>query len=108
MGLKAENLPSGCARANQSDQKCRGQKTPRFKQIVRLDGQHMLLEVAAARLGISASALYFRIRKRTRNNHYTVEVDIRAIGADVSQRPWISARGHRSVAYGEQGDADLT
>ena len=76
------------------------QKLP-YKRIVRLDGERMRLDMAATRLGLSPIALYCRIRQRIGNHQNTEEVDVRAIGADVSQRPWLTARGARLAACGE-------
>ena len=84
----------------QPEQK-RLQKTLPYKRIVRLDGERMRLDMAATRLGLSPIALYCRIRQRIGNNQNTEEVDVRAIGADVSQRPWLTARGARLAACGE-------
>ena len=89
------------ASSHQPDQKRSLQKTLPYKRIVRLDGERMRLDVAATRLRISPIALYCRIRQRTGNNQNTEEVDVRAIGADVSQRPWLTARGSRPAACGE-------
>jgi len=86
--------------SHQPDQKRGLQKTLPYKRIVRLDGERMRMDVAATRLGLSPIALYCRIRQRTGNNHCTEEVDVRAIGADVSQRPWLTARGSRPAACG--------
>ena len=86
--------------SHQPEQK-RLQKTLPYKRIVRLDGERMRLDVAATRLGLSPTALYCRIRQRTGNNQNTKEVDVRAIGADVSQRPWLTARASRPAACGE-------
>lgn len=80
---------------HQPDQKRRLQKTLPYKRIVLLDGERVRLDVAAIRLGLSPIALYCRIRQRTGNNQNTEEVDVRAIGADISHRPWLTARVSR-------------
>ena len=54
-------------------------------RMVVLDGARITLTEAARRLQISASALHFRIVRRTGDIAYR-ETDIRAVGADRSIR----------------------
>jgi hypothetical protein len=95
MQIKIDGLEEKLARSksNASEPANPARREPkdaRFHQIVVLDGEVLRLDVAAVRLGLTPMALYFRIRKRI--GKFTDQVDIRAIGADVSQRPWLTAR----------------
>jgi len=65
----------------EGDGRCRANS-----RVVILDGKRLCLTEAARALGISASALHFRITNRTGASDYG-EVDIRAVGADVPQPP---------------------
>jgi hypothetical protein len=65
-----------------------GWRARRDNRMVVLDGERINLTEAGRRLGISPAALSQRILNRTRLEHCgEVEVDIRAIGADVSKSP---------------------
>jgi hypothetical protein len=55
-------------------------------RMVMLGGERISLTEAARRLGITASTLHWRIVNRTRTSDY-VDVDIRAIGADIVGTP---------------------
>jgi hypothetical protein len=50
-------------------------------RFVILDGDRLCLTDAAARLGLSASALHYRLVNRTGTRNYK-DVDVRAVGAD--------------------------
>jgi hypothetical protein len=50
-------------------------------RFVILDGDRLCLTDAAAKLGLSASTLHFRLVNRTGTRNYR-DVDVRAVGAD--------------------------
>lgn len=55
-------------------------------RMVVLDGERVTLTEGARRLGLSASALHFRILRRTCDPKYS-EIDLRSVGADVPRVP---------------------
>lgn len=59
-----------------------GRRERKDQRMVVLDGERVCLTDAARRLGISPSALHFRIVNRTGGTEYG-EVDLRSIEADV-------------------------
>ncbi|MGO9008591.1 MAG: hypothetical protein ACLQPN_00695 [Bryobacteraceae bacterium] len=59
-----------------------GRRERKDQRVVVLDGERVCLTDAARRLGISPSALHFRIVNRTGGTEYGL-VDLRSIGADV-------------------------
>jgi len=63
-----------------------GRRLRRDNRFVRLDGRRLCLADAARELGMSLSALNWRIINRTGTRHFG-EVDVREIGADVPRRP---------------------
>lgn len=58
-----------------------GRRDRKDARMVILDGQRVCLAEAARRLGLSTSALHFRLLHRTRDPQYC-DVDVRAVGAD--------------------------
>ena len=62
-----------------------GRRERKDQRTVMLDGERLCLTEAARRLGLAASALHWRIFRRTGDAAYQ-NVDVRAIGADVARR----------------------
>lgn len=63
-----------------------GFRKRRDARMVVLDGQRLCLTEAARRLGMSASALHFRIVRRSGTTDYS-DVDLRAIQVEVKRTP---------------------
>jgi hypothetical protein len=80
-------LEKAVQKAVQTEQPTRrgGRRDRRDTRWVILDGDRVTLTDAARRLGLSTSALHWRIVRRTIDPAYH-DVDVRAIGADVPAR----------------------